>query len=112
MIDTRLNSLCLLDKVLNNPFKLYRFNTRGYNFYTDIDASFFIYDEETGSSIFFFIREDNGSSYFHGISIFEKGIKDFCMNNRPLKVMKKEKVNLITQDRSVLYENSNISLLK
>jgi len=112
MIDTRLNSLCLIDKVLNNPFKLYRFNTRGYNFYTDIEASYFIYDEETGCSIFFFIREDNGSSYFHGISIFEKGIKDFCMNNRPLKIMKKEKVNLITEDRSVLYENSNISLLK
>ena len=48
MIETRLNSLCLLEKVLNNPFKLYYFNTKGYNFYTDIEASHFIYDEETG----------------------------------------------------------------
>lgn len=111
MIETRLNSLCLMEEVLNNPFKLYCFNTKGYNFYTDIEASYFIYDEETGCSIFFFLRDNKETSYLHGISIFEKGIKNYCMNKRPLKIMKKEKINLITQEKSVLYENANFQKL-
>lgn len=110
MIETRLNSLCLLENVLNNTFKLYRFNTKGYNFYTDIEASYFIYDEETECSIFFFLRKNEETLYFHGTSIFEKGIKDFCLNNRPLKIMKKEMFNLVTQERKILYINQNFPI--
>ena len=109
-IETRLNSLCILNEVLNHSFKLYRFDTKGYNFHTDIEAEYFIYDEVTGCSVFFFVRADKITSLFHGISTFEKGRNDYCMNKRPLTVVKKEKLNLLTNEREEMYRNRNLPI--
>ena len=87
MVLPMLLALSSLKESLSNDFTLYTYNARQYPFYTRIIADYLIQSSNETSSFVFLVQnggEESPDSY-HCCSIFEKGINDFSMNQKPLK---------------------------
>lgn len=106
LILPRIKILYKLEKLLDGHFSFYKYNPKFYPFYTDINASFVISEIDSELKKFFFIIKTEQNKY-HGCSIFEEGDKDFTVSQKRINFLKLEKINTLTKEKVILYENTN-----
>jgi hypothetical protein len=101
-VESRLTALMKLEHSLDNDFRLFKYNPQFYPFYTEIKADYLI-EGKTDSGLSFFFTVRSGEHY-SGASIFMKKDRDFSANQKPLPLMKIEKVNIATNEAIVLLD--------
>jgi len=104
LVESRLSALINLEYSLDNDFRMFKYRPDVYPFYTAITTAEYLIEGKTpDNSLFFFtIKSDK---VYNGMSIFMKDKnKDFSFNQKSLSILKKEKINLVTSNRFVLFD--------
>ena len=107
MIEPRLEALVHLKDSLDNEFKLYSYMPSMYPFYTEIKADYLISSHLNIDSFVFIIQvnpEGDSKCDFLCCSIFEKGERDYEVNQRSRTLMKKERIHIPTNTSIILLD--------
>jgi hypothetical protein len=99
---SRLTALNNLENSLDNDFRVFRYRPCGYSFYTTIKAEYLIEGHAESDLLFFFTIKTK--EYYSGVSIFMKDERDYTVNQKALTILKKEKVNIKTNDKIILLD--------
>jgi hypothetical protein len=102
-MEPRLRALCQLEDILDHDFKYYAFMPKFYNFHTTIRADYLIFSQVYDQSFVFMIHNGMGAEISYTCcSAFIKDLRDYTQNQRPLAMLKKEKISLETGETTVL----------
>lgn len=100
-ISERLSALICLTEVLESDFLIYKFEPNKLPFHSEIKAAYCIYDKSQEKGVFLFL--DQSECCYYCKSIFKENIRDYCINQTPWTVLKKEK--LVDETVTVIYGN-------
>ena len=107
MIEPRLKALVHLKESLDNEFNLYSYMPRMYPFSTSIKADYLISSHFNINNFIFIVKANNQSDItyeFLCCSIFEKGNRNYETNQRPRKLMKKERIHIPSNTTTILLD--------
>lgn len=112
MIKPRLETLIYLKNSLDNEFTLYSYVPRMYPFITNIKADYLFASHINIDSFIFIIRstpQGEAKCNFLCCSLFEKGDRDYEANQRPLALLKKERIHIPTNTSTTLLDKLSSS---
>lgn len=112
MIKPRLETLIYLKNSLDNEFTLYSYVPRMYPFITNIKADYLFASHINIDSFIFIIRstpQGEAKCDFLCCSLFEKGDRDYEANQRPLALLKKERIHIPTNTSTTLLDKLSSS---
>lgn len=107
MIRPRLEALVHLKESLDNEFNLYSYMPRMYPFITGIRADYLISSHFSVDNFIFIIKANSQGELkcdFLCCSIFEKGERDYEVNQRPRILMKKERIHIPSNTTIILLD--------
>ncbi len=107
MIEPRLQALTHLKDSLDNEFKLFSFMPRMYPFFTNIKADYLISSHHAIDNYVFIIQfSPDGISTcdFLCCSTFEKGIRNYEINQRCYTLLKKERLHIPSDVTTILFD--------
>lgn len=107
MIKPRLEALVHLKESLDNDFNLYSYNPKVYPFTTGIKADYLISSHFTGNNFIFIIKESSFGEVkceFLCCSIFEKGDRDYEINQSKRIILKKERILISSNTSEILID--------
>lgn len=110
-VKPRLDALTHLHDILKTDFHLFSFMSRMYPFTTTIKADYLISSHLEFISYIFIIQTfpSNKSKYnYQCCSAFTKGNRNYETNQRPLTILKKERLHIPTNTCSILYDKLSI----
>lgn len=99
----RLKALVKLQEVLENDFLLYAYYSDVYPFFTMIKADYLISSRIAPQKFIFIIKINQGDSDYHCCSSFLKEKRDYEINQRQHTILKKERININTLERVILF---------
>ncbi len=111
MIKPRLEAIIHLKDALDNEFNLFSFIPYVYPFSTTIHADYLISSHFLSKNYYFIIQSNSqGNSFddFLCCSAFQKGERNYEINQRLLKLLKKERVHISTNTTDILFNKLNI----
>jgi hypothetical protein len=98
-VEPRLNALISLEKLLDGDYRLYKYNPKFSQFYSDICADYLITDPNTNQVIFLFLgKDDNKHFQEQSYNVYCRSIfiktkeRDHTQCQRLLSILSKEKV--------------------
>ncbi len=96
----RLKAIINLKDAFEGECKLFSFRPEDYPFHTEIKANYFI-SANVGDVCFYFVVKENNiweeeNSKYTCMSAFEKSSRNYEMNQRPLKILRKYRTDLET----------------
>lgn len=103
LIKPRLEAIIQLERMLDNNFTSYVFNTNSLPFHTKINADFLLSGNEKSDLVFLFTKKEIENGQYVCSSGFTFGERDFRKNQKSIVLLKKEKVQLLTGELNVLY---------
>ena len=112
MIKPRLQALVHLEDILNNDFLLFSYSPNTYPFSTTIKADFLISSHLDFTSYLFIIHPnllDIAKCDYLCCSAFSKSTRDYEINQKPRKLLKKELIHIPTNQSFVLMDKINSS---
>lgn len=107
LVEPRLRALVRLEEILENEFQLYSYLPEFYPFTTRIKADYLIASPEEPETFVFIIRaSDTGEMVcdFLCCSAFEKGERDYRINQRQRSLLKKERIHRPSQEITTIYD--------
>ena len=110
MIKPRLEALIHLKESLDHDFNLYSYLPRMYPFITGIKADYLISSHFNVDNFIFIIKANSQNELkcdFLCCSIFEKGERDYELNQRPRTHMKKERIHIPSNTTAILLDRLN-----
>lgn len=113
MVKPRLEALIHLKTSLDNDFNLYSFMPRMYPFITNIKADYLIASHIVADSYVFIIHttpSGNAKCDFLCCSAFTKGDRDYETNQRKRTLLKKERIHISSDTKTVLLDKLNTEL--
>ncbi|MBE6964576.1 MAG: hypothetical protein E7441_00905 [Ruminococcaceae bacterium] len=102
-ISDRLSAVTNICDVLESNFTLYYFSPNRLTFHSTITAVYFLYSEQFSNGIFLFL--DKEENCFYCKSVFSKDVRDYCINQTRLKVLKKTK--MVCGEEKTLFVHPN-----
>lgn len=112
MVKPRLEALVRLEDILNNEFLLFSYMPKMYPFTTMIKADYLISSHLNMISFVFIIQTSpNGEAKCDYLccSAFTKGERDYETNQRTRAILKKERIHIPSNTRTVLLDKLNLS---
>lgn len=110
MIKPRLEALIHLKESLDHDFNLYSYLPRMYPFITGIKVDYLISSHFNVDNFIFIIKANSQNELkcdFLCCSIFEKGERDYELNQRPRTLMKKERIHILSNTTAILLDRLN-----
>lgn len=110
MIKPRLEALIHLKESLDHDFNLYSYLPRMYPFITGIKVDYLISSHFNVDNFIFIIKANSQNELkcdFLCCSIFEKGERDYELNQRPRTLMKKERIHIPSNTTAILLDRLN-----